>query len=710
MWQNLHFQAGYSWGAVMTSLVRANGSDTGLANKTDTANHDPRRPQPPYSDCRRQRVDPRGHSLGLGCAQEDAEFSALSAALFDSKPAEQKQSAIQYEIDSAYQGQDGLNLVKAALDQNRPFALAFVDVRMPPGWDGIQTIGELKKADPNLQIALCTAYSDHSWQSILETLGVSDWLLILKKPFDVVEVQQLACALTEKWNLGRRASLRTEELEQKVQEHAGLLALANKKLQEQLQSLEEANSRLAQEMNARQQADDRIRHIAFHDALTDLPNRMLLLERIESCIERSKRRENYHFAVLYCDLDDFKLVNDSLGHRVGDQLLVQVARKLNHALRTASNELRPAFDTVARLSGDEFVILLDEVPDVQHVADIAERVRDSIAQPITVEEHQLVLGISIGVAVSTGDYDDAVHLLRDADTALYHAKDCGKGCVAFFDQEMRAKLNARMDLESDLRRAIEQEQFVVYYQPIVELGSGQIVSVEALVRWTHPSHGLLAPEAFIPVAEETGVIEAMGEIVLKMAIDQVAHWRKTVPGMEGLKINVNLSPRQLAHKNVVTCIDSCLEHFQLDPQSLRLEITESAIINDLPKISRVLEDLVSRGIEIQLDDFGTGYSSLSILHALPFSTIKLDRSFISNLGNELESPITVKAVMMLAHSEGIQVVAEGIESIDQLRQLRELDCEFGQGYYFSRPLPPAEAEAFLAQSVTGSICSAFERA
>jgi EAL domain-containing protein (putative c-di-GMP-specific phosphodiesterase class I) len=212
------------------------------------------------------------------------------------------------------------------------------------------------------------------------------------------------------------------------------------------------------------------------------------------------------------------------------------------------------------------------------------------------------------------------------------------------------------------------------------------------------------------VAEETGVIEAMGEVVLKLAVDQVAHWRKTVPGLEGLKININLSPRQLAHKHIVTCIDNCLEQFQLEPQSLRLEITESALIHDLPKIRGVLEELVSRGIEIHLDDFGTGYSSLSILHSLPFSTIKLDRSFISELGNDLESPITIKAIVMLAHSEGIKVVAEGVESIDQLNNLRELDCEFGQGYYFSRPLPPAEAEAFLAQSANGAICSVVERA
>jgi diguanylate cyclase (GGDEF)-like protein len=632
----------------------------------------------------------------LASRQEENELNELSAALFDAKPAQLRQSPVlNYDIDSAFQGEEGLGLVQAANDAHRPYALAFVDVRMPPGWDGIQTIHEIKKVDPDLQVAICTAYSDYSWQSVLETLGVNDWLLILKKPFDVVELQQLACALTEKWNLGKRAALRTDELEQRVQEHAGLLAATNAQLHEQVTALADAHEKIAEEMDARRQADNRIRHIAFHDALTDLPNRMLLMERIESCIERSKRRENHYFAVLYCDLDLFKEVNDSLGHRVGDQLLVQVARKLNHSLRTTSNEIRAACDTVARLSGDEFVVLLDDVPDTEHVLSIAERIKETLSQPIVVEHNKLALGISIGVAFSGGEYDDACDLLRDADAALYQAKALGKGCVAVFDQEMRAKVSARVDLEHSLCRAIEQRQFVLFYQPIVSLKTEEVVCMEALVRWAHPTLGLLSPDAFIPVAEETGVIEAMGELILEMAVDQISHWRKVIPGMATLHVSVNLSPRQLAHRGVVDCIARCLDKYQLDPAAVKLEITESAMISDLPKIRSVLHDLVNQGIDIHLDDFGTGYSSLSMLHALPFSTIKLDREFIGSLGHELESPTTVRAVMMLAHNEGIQVIAEGIETHDQLTHLRELECEFGQGYYFSRPLPPAEAEVFL---------------
>jgi diguanylate cyclase (GGDEF)-like protein len=632
---------------------------------------------------------------------EPEELRKLSEALFGADE-EKTHQAICYEIDSAFQGREGANLVLAGRDAGRPYAMAFVDMRMPPGWDGIQTIYEIRKIDANIQIIICTAFSDYSWQSILDAFGVNDWLFILKKPFDVVEVQQLACALTQKWSLAQRAALRTDELEEKVREHASKLAAANIRLQEQVDSLAEANTQLAAAMAARQQADDRIRHIAFHDALTDLPNRMLLMERIESCIERSKLRQDYRFALLYCDLDNFKIFNDSLGHRIGDELLVHLAQQLSRALRVICHGLCPAHHTVARLSGDEFVILLDDVPDELHVRDIADQVREFVSEPVRIGTNDLVLSVSVGVALSGGEYDDPIDLLRDADTALYHAKDNGKGRTALFDQQMRAKMTARMDMEHDLRRAVEQKQFVVHYQPIVSLATERVVSLEALVRWLHPIHGLFSPDAFIPIAEETGIIEAIGEIVLEKAIQDVAHWRKTLPGMEELNVNVNLSPRQLVNRKLVNYIDDCLDRFQLSPAALRLEITETAMINNMPQIRAITDALLRRGSEIHLDDFGTGYSSLSVLHTLPFSTIKLDRSFISHLGTELESPLTVQAIMMLAQNRGINVVAEGIETFDQLTHLRALQCDFGQGYYFSRPLPTSEINAYLRRSAAPS--------
>lgn len=634
----------------------------------------------------------------LAPPKENAELDSLTAALFDNA-APTNTVAIKYEIDSAFQGQDGFEQIKKANDAGNPFALAIVDVRMPPGWDGIQTIQEMKRIDPLLQVAICTAYSDYSWQTILDKFGINDWLLILKKPFDVVEVKQLACSLTEKWNLTKWASRRTSELEQSVEDHARQLEIANRKLQEQVQSLAETNSHLSREMEARREADERIRHIAFHDALTGLPNRMLLSDRIGECIERSKRHHAYYFSILYCDLDNFKLVNDSLGHRVGDQLLIHIGERLRNALRTTKQSLRAGYDMVSRLSGDEFVVLLDDVEGPEHALQIADRIREAVCQNMKVDQSELLPGISIGVAMSSGEYDDAVDILRDADTALYHAKDSGKCCVSLFDLKMRTQVTSRMNLESDLRRAIEEEQFVVHYQPIVSLLTGEIVSLEALVRWHHPINGILSPDAFISVAEETGMIDAIGELVFRQTLYQVGHWKETLPEATNLSVSINLSPRQLRNRRIVSIIDECLKAAKFEPSSLKLEITESAMMTDLAMVRGIFDDISKLGIEFYLDDFGTGYSSLSILHTLPFTTIKLDRSFVSNIGNELESPTTIQAIVMLAKNGGVKLVAEGIESYEQLCQLRELDCELGQGYYFSKPQPMREIEGILTRGV-----------
>lgn len=630
----------------------------------------------------------------LELPKENAELDMLTAALFD-EAVPTPSAAIEYEIESAFQGQEGFEKVLKAQDEGNPYALAIVDVRMPPGWDGIQTIQEIKKIDPLLQVAICTAYSDYSWQTILDKFGINDWLLILKKPFDVVEVKQMACSLTEKWNLSKWASMRTEALEQTVEEHARQLEIANAKLQEQVQSLAETNSQLSREMEARREADDRIRHIAFHDALTGLPNRMMLSDRIGECIERSKRQNAYHFAVLYCDLDNFKIVNDSLGHRVGDQLLMHIGDRFRHALRTTFDSSRGGYDMVSRLSGDEFVILLDDVAGADHATQIADRVREVVCQTVKIERNELVPSISIGIAMSSGEYDDATDMLRDADTALYHAKDRGKCCVSMFDLNMRTQVTNRMNLEGDLRRAIEDEQFIVYYQPIVSLLTGEIISLEALVRWQHPVRGILAPDQFIGVAEETGMIDAIGEVVFREALTQVGYWKNEIDGAEHLSVSVNLSPRQLRNRRIVAIIDESLQNSGFDPSALKLEITESAMMTDLAMVRGIIDEIAALGVEFYLDDFGTGYSSLSILHTLPFSTIKLDRSFVSNLESELESPTTVQAIVMLAKNGGVNLVAEGIETYEQLCHLRELDCEYGQGYYFSKPQAKREIEKFL---------------
>jgi EAL domain-containing protein (putative c-di-GMP-specific phosphodiesterase class I) len=354
---------------------------------------------------------------------------------------------------------------------------------------------------------------------------------------------------------------------------------------------------------------------------------------------------------------------------------------------------------VSRLSGDEFVVLLDDVEGPEHALHIAERIREVVCQTVKVDQSELLPGISIGVAMSSGEYDDAIDILRDADTALYHAKDSGKCCVSLFDLNMRTQVTNRMNLESDLRRAIEEEQFVVYYQPIVSLLTGEIVSLEALVRWHHPVNGILSPDAFISVAEETGMIDAIGELVFRQALFQVGYWREMLPEAANLSVSINLSPRQLRNRRIVSIIDQCMRTTGFEPSALKLEITESAMMTDLAMVREIIEEISRLGVEFYLDDFGTGYSSLSILHTLPFTTIKLDRSFVSNLDNELESPTTIQAIVMLAKNGGVKLVAEGIETYEQMCHLRELDCEYGQGYFFSKPQPKREIEEMLHHGV-----------
>ncbi|WP_197528111.1 GGDEF/EAL domain-containing response regulator [Posidoniimonas polymericola] len=629
----------------------------------------------------------------LEAKEVDAEFDTLAASLLNTT---QQRMSFQrkYEIDSALQGEEGFQAVQRSVAEGRPYALAFIDMRMPPGWDGLRTIVECRKVDPQLQVVICTAYSDYSWQNILEEVGAGDWLLILKKPFDVVEVQQLACSLTEKWNLAGLAHAHTRVLEDSIRARSEQLQEANTRLQDQVESLAEANSRLAREIAARHMADQQIRHLAFHDSLTDLPNRVLLLERIEGCIERSKRNPDHKFAILYCDLDNFKLINDSLGHRIGDQFLVQTSRRLSNTLRGAAVGVRAGYDTVARLGGDEFVILLDDLPSAGHADAVAAQVREAMSGPMSVEHNELVLGVSIGIAVSSGEYDDPAEILRDADTALYHAKEGGKGQGAVFDQAMRDRVTERLDLEFELRRAIRDGEFEVFYQPIISLQDNRLAKAEALVRWNHPTRGMQPPDLFIPVAEETGMIEQIGAIVLDEAARQIAEWRKHEPALADLKVSVNLSPRQLTSDRIVTTVEKTISRYQLDPQALALEITESGSMDNLNVVREITARFQELGVAVHLDDFGTGYSSLSILHSLPFSTIKLDRSFINNLLEEVESATTIWAVVMIAQAGKLEVVAEGIETYQQLVKIRDLGCDYGQGYFMSKPLPAADFEAF----------------
>jgi diguanylate cyclase (GGDEF)-like protein len=564
------------------------------------------------------------------------------------------------QVESAHQGEEGLKQVQEALFEQRPFALAFVDMRMPPGWDGLETIEQLWKADPDLHVVLCTAYSDHSWSEIHQRLGRTDQLMILKKPFDVAEARQMAHALVAKWNISRAA-------------------------QERLIELEAANAQLAQEIEARREAENQMMHGALHDTLTDLPNRALLSDRIDRALNRSKRDENYYYSLLFLDLDDFKIVNDSLGHVVGDRLLVEIAARVQGCIRRTDCASRNTDNTAARLGGDEFVVLLEGLKQEGDAQFVAQRLLEQIAEPLVIEGHELRPSVSIGIVQGSRDYDAPSDVLRDADTALYRAKQVGKACFAVFDEDMRRQALARLRVESDLRQSIERDELFLQYQPIVELVDGAIVGFEALVRWQHPKHGVIPPLDFVPMAEETGLILPLGDWVLRHACAQVASWRQDAERPEFF-VNVNISSKQLKTVDFVENVRNVLAEHGLDRTDLNLELTESILMQFFGHGAVVLEQLEEERLKLHVDDFGTGFSSLAYLNRLPISALKLDRSFIKNLGVSSASQATVRAVIQMAHARGLKMIAEGVETPEQLATLQELGCDFGQGFYFSRPV------------------------
>ncbi len=441
-----------------------------------------------------------------------------------------------------------------------------------------------------------------------------------------------------------------------------------------------------QDITDRKRAEERLVHDAFHDALTGLPNRALFMDHLKLATERSKRREAYRFAVLFMDLDRFKNINDSLGHMVGDQLLISIARRLEGCLRPG--------DTVARLGGDEFTILLEEITDISEATQIAERVQREMAHPFTLSGHEVYMTVSIGVAPNVTGYNMPQDILRDADTAMYYAKASGKARYEMFDQAMHAHAVDMLRLETDLRRAIDRQEFRLHYQPIVSLRTGKISGFEALVRWEHPERGCISPDKFISLAEETDMILPIGKWVLTEACRQMREWQQEYPEHGLLSISVNLSCKQFRQPDLVEQINRILQEIGLNPRCLKLEITESVVMENIDTAIDMMKQLRALGVQLSMDDFGTGYSSLSYLHRFPISTLKIDRSFVTRMDGNNENKEIVRTIVMLACNLGMDVVAEGVEGETQLSQLIALDCQYGQGYYFSKP-KTAEAIAEL---------------
>ena len=443
-----------------------------------------------------------------------------------------------------------------------------------------------------------------------------------------------------------------------------------------------------QDITERKTMEDELRSAAWIDRLTGLPNRALLCDRLQQAILRARRVRDYQYAVIFLDFDRFKTINDSLGHKWGDLLLQEIARRLRAAVGSCDTPSRHGGEhTAARLGGDEFVVLLDGINDPQDAIAAADRMLEAIAQPYRLGEHEIYSTASIGVVSSDIAASSAEDVLRDADTAMYEAKLAGKGRQVRFDVAMRQRVQNRLNLETDLRKAIEGGQLFLMYQPIVSLETGEIESFEALVRWQHPQRGLISPGEFIPIAEDIGLILPIGEWVLHEACTQFAMWRQTMGDAAPRSISVNLSRRQLLLPNLPELIQRVVEQTGIAPSCLHLEVTESAVMTDETAAVRMLHAIRDMGVKLDMDDFGTGYSSLACLQQFPLDVLKVDRSFVANISRGRDFVALLHAVTQLARNLGIAVVAEGIETMDQLAVLQSLDCEFGQGYLFSRPIP-----------------------
>jgi diguanylate cyclase (GGDEF)-like protein len=471
----------------------------------------------------------------------------------------------------------------------------------------------------------------------------------------------------------------------------GQLQQAIGQVQLQAADLEKTNRVLQIEVAERKHAEEQLAYDVLHDMLTGLPNRTLFVDRLERAIEYTRRRADCPFSVLFLDLDYFKVINDSLGHSVGDRLLISIARRLEDCLR--------ASDTVARLGGDEFVILLDNTLQDNAVILVANRIQEELRKVFIISGHNIYITTSIGIVPSVQGYERPEDLMRDADLAMYHAKAQGKARSEIFNANMRTQAISRLELENELRHALEHGEFLLHYQPIVDLRSSRIIGFEALLRWQHPRRGLLPPAEFLTIAEESGLILPIGHWVLHEACSQVKKWQQNFSQMNNMTINVNIAGKQFAQPDFVEQIQNVLAETGLSPESLKLEIIESVLIDNYAAANGKFSRLNEIGVQLEIDDFGTGYSSLGYLQHFPIHTIKIDRSFVKEMGGGNKASELVRAMVSMAHELGMDTTAEGVETEEQLNELKNLTCQYGQGYLLSRPVAPLSVERLLVDSI-----------
>lgn len=695
--------------------------------------------------------------------EDDPSLSADENLLFGTV----RKSTTTFDVDSAFQGKEGLDRVRRSIAEQDPYALAFVDVRMPPGWDGIETIRHLWEVDPELQTVICTAHSDYNWDRISQQLGVSHNLVILKKPFDIIEVKQLAHALTTKWSAMKLARLKMEDLDRQVEERTAelrrteekyraifedavigifqaspegkllninrafatmhgydtpeeLLAVAADSSHEILldnscvqnwtrmlkkqdvvrgEEIEVAcrdgskkwvtvniravrnrdgsvlhHEGTVEDITERKHAQQQVNFLAYYDGLTGLPNRALLQERLREAL--SGWHQGRRTALLFLDLDRFKLINDSLGHSFGDLLLRQVADRLQAQLRKQ--------DTVARVGGDEFLVLLPGIDRIAEAESTAARIVDSLTGAFRIQGRTLSVSCSLGISIYPEHGRDEETLIKNADAAMYSAKEKGCNTFCLFTEEMNTRVTERLILENNLRGAVEREELFLIYQPQVEIATGRVVGLEALLRWQHPEHGLVNPDRFIRVAENTGLILSIGEWALRAACRQNLQWRSA--GLPIVPVAVNVSAAQFRQEGFRDLIKRVLHETTLPPECLQLELTESLLLTNADVVFKILHELQGMGLKLVIDDFGTGYSSLSYLRHFPVTKLKIDRSFIRDVAMNSDDAAITTAIISMSRGLNLRVLAEGVESETQLSFLREKGCDEYQGYYFSRPL------------------------
>lgn len=678
-----------------------------------------------------------------------------------------------FQIDTASQGEEGVEKIKLELTKNNNYSLAFVDIRMPPGWDGIETIKRIWELDKDIQVVICTAYSDYSWEETVSHLGKKDNLLILKKPFDNVSVRQLACALTKKWQLLQESRKFTTYLQQEIANKTsslqqslslvkatlessdeGIVVLSQEgeiveynrkfcsmwevpklvmdskkesKLREHMQnqlkdpisftnwlnSLKDKTAHLdilklkngkildcysqPQKLNEvavgrvlnfsditeRVKMEEELQHQALYDSLTGLPNRVLLQHKLREAMAQADKNHSY-FSVMFIDLDRFKLINDSLGHDIGDELLKQTAIRLLANMREE--------DTLARLGGDEFVVLMTNIKNQAIILEKANAIVRLFQEPFNIANRHVTVTASIGTCVYPDDGKTIEELLKNSDSAMYQVKESGANNFQFYTPAMNSKALEALDQEIQLRQAIKNNELFLCYQPQFDLYTEKLIAAEALIRWNHPEKGLLLPIDFVPLAEKTGLIIPIGEWIIRKACYQIKKWQNA--GYPPIRIAINISAIQLNQPNFIMMIQSILSETNLEPKHLELELTENIVISSVEIFNRVAQ-LKNMGISITIDDFGTGYSNLTYLKKLPLDRLKIDSSFIQNIQNAHDDEVIVRAIVALAKNLNLEVMAEGVETQNQINFLKKQQCNQIQGYFFSRPLSSEKMEELL---------------